>query len=200
MIHTSNNRKRVIKLLLGIICPLVIMDAITKAVVRGSLIPGESIPVIGDILRITFVQNYTGFSWWVPALPLWAKIVFHVLMVSLALVAFPFYLFYTQTRRQNLWTDLAFVTIVAAILGHLFGDLLQPYTTDFIQIFHLPSANLSDIYAYAGIVALLVEMYLVYRLRKPHRKGLRSSLEDAVATRKEFIRFIRNGSKSSNNN
>ncbi|MBU1662514.1 MAG: signal peptidase II, partial [Chloroflexi bacterium] len=122
------------------------------------------------------------------------------IMIFLAIAAFPIYLFYTQTRRQNLWIRLAFVGIVSASLGHLLGDISQPYTTDFIQVFRSPSANLADIYSYVGIGALIIEMYQVNRTNKPRGKGIRGFLAEMVATRKEFIQFIKKRFKSSNEN
>lgn len=184
---------------LVIICLLVALDAAIRAVVRTSLLPGQSISLVGNIIQITFVPNYSGFSWWVPQLPSWAKVVYQVLLIFLLIVAFPVYLFYKQTRRQPVWMDLAFVCIVSAFLGHLLGDLSQPYTTDFVRVFHSPSANLADIYATIGIGSLIIEMYQVSRIRKTREKGLRSFLAGMLATRKEFIQFVKSGFRRSGN-
>lgn len=182
--------------LIGIACLLVAVDQLSKAAVRGALAPGESIPLIDDVLRITFFQNFKGFSWWVPALPLWTKSVLRVLLLFILLAAFPVYLFYTQTRRQSIWVDMAVVGLSASACGHLLDDVLVGYTTDFIQVFHLPSANLADIYSYFGLGALLVETVLVLRAGKPRWKGIRHLMVALVQVRKEFFEFLREAIKS----
>ena len=179
--------------LIAIVCLLVIVDQVTKAIVRKALTPGGSVPLIGDVLRITFFQNFKGFSWWVPALPSWVKSVFRVALIFMVVLAFPVYIFYTHTRRQSVWADIAVVGIAASGCGHLMDDLFAPYTTDFIQVFHSPSANLADVYSYVGIGALAVEMLLVFRIRKPKWKGFRHLLAAAVRTRNEFLEFIIRG-------
>jgi hypothetical protein len=79
----------------------------------------------------------------------------------------------------------------------LMDPLFAPYTTDFIQVFHSPSAKLADVYAYIGIGALAVEMSLLLRLKRPRWRGLRHLLAAAVRTRKEFLRSIAGRIRSS---
>jgi signal peptidase II len=188
----EHKRSRLLQLI-ALVCLLVVVDQVTKSIVRKAFTPGGSIPLIGDVLRITFVQNFEGFSWWVPTLPLWVKSAFRVVLICIALLAFPVYSLYTQTRRQSTWADIAVAGITASALGHLVDDLFVPYTTDFFQVFHSPSANLADVYSYVGIGALAVEMIYVFRVRKRKGKAFRHLLVDAVRTRKEFLEFILRG-------
>ncbi|HEX5823739.1 MAG TPA: signal peptidase II [Candidatus Limnocylindrales bacterium] len=44
-------------LFIGLAVAIVVVDQATKAVVTGSLRPGESRPIIGDLVRIVFSQN-----------------------------------------------------------------------------------------------------------------------------------------------
>jgi lipoprotein signal peptidase len=179
------------KSLLVITGLLVILDAATKMVIRTVLLPGQSMAVFGNVVRITFVPNYSGFSWWVPHLPSWVNVMYEGLLIILVIAAYPIYLFYTQTRRNSVWTGLAFVLLLSACLGHLLGDIGQPYTTDFIQVLNSPSANLADVYAYIGLGSLMMELYLGIRLRKGLETGLRGLLASMLATRREFIEFVK---------
>jgi lipoprotein signal peptidase len=189
-------RNRLLQLI-ALVCLLVIVDQVTKASVRKALTPGGSISLISDALHITFVQNYKGFSWWVPTLPIWVKTVFRVVLICIALLAFPVYSFYTQTRRRSIWADIAVVGITTSAWGHLMDDLFVPYTTDFIQVFHSPSANLADVYSYVGIGALAVEIVSAFRVRKRRGEAFRHLLADAVRTRKEFLEFVIRGMRVS---
>ena len=155
--------------LIAIACLLVFMDQVSKAIVRTAMAPGSSIPLLDGALQITFVQNFRGFSWWVPTLPAWAKPVYQALLIFIVLAAFPVRTFYSHTRRQSIWADVAVVDLAASAGGHLMDGFFVPYATDFIQVFHSPSANLADIYSYVGIGALTVEMILMSALRKSKR-------------------------------
>jgi hypothetical protein len=66
----------------------------------------------------------------------------------------------------------------------------MPFTTDFIQVFHSPGANLADIYSYVGISALVVEMIWAFRGRRPKWKGFRRLLAVEVRLWKEFVEFF----------
>jgi lipoprotein signal peptidase len=170
-------------------------DYASKALVQSNLSPGESIALIDNVFRVTYVQNYSGFSWFVPELPPWVQIIFQAFLFLLAILAFPIYLFYTSTRRHTLWTDVTFVCLVSSFLGHSVVDVFFPYTVDFLQVFRSPSANFADLYSYVGIGALLIEITQVYSLQEHRWKGLHQYLVDRAHTRKEFFDFIRKGCK-----
>ena len=60
----DSSRKRLLLLLLGLL--LVALDQITKILVKTNMCVGDSIPVIGDFLRICYVENVGmafGFAW-----------------------------------------------------------------------------------------------------------------------------------------
>ena len=180
---------------LGIIFLLGSVDYVSKALIHTNLSPGQSIPLIGNFLRLTYVQNCTGFSWFVPEMPAWVQTGFQAFLFLLAVIAFPVYLFYTHTRRQTFWTDTSFVCLVSSFLGHSVIDVFFPCTVDFLQVFQSPIANLADLYSYIGIGALLVELAQVSSLKKLRSKDLYQHLTDMINVRKEFFNFIRKGLK-----
>lgn len=169
---------------------LVILDALTKQVVRCRLSPGDSISLMGNFLRITYIQNFTGFSWWVPNLPDWVTYIFQGILALIVLGSLPVYLFYIQTRRRSIWTDLALIGITAGSLGHLVEDLFLPFTTDFIQVLGSPSANFDDLYAYVGVLALAIEIVYGARARKMRQENQVGFWNEMISTRKEFIHFV----------
>jgi signal peptidase II len=172
-----------------LIALLVAADYGSKTFVRANLDPGESLPLVDNLFKVTYLPNYSGFSWFVPPLPVWVQVGFQLCLLFLALAAFPLYLFYTSNRRHSLWTDLAFIFLVASFLGHSINDYLLGFTVDFLRVLNSPTANLADLYAYIGLGALLVEVVQVYSQRKPRWEGMRSFLIHLSTTRKEFIEF-----------
>jgi signal peptidase II len=176
-----------------VIAVLVFWDWISKTIVRAILTPGESVYVLGNALKITYVQNYRGVSWWVPELPAWSNIILQILSLFVVLAAYPVYLFYINKRRHTIWVDIAFVGVVASCTGHLLNDLFFSYTVDFIQVYHSPSANFADIYSYVGMVGLVIEIVQVYRSRRHVWKGFRQWVEERKALRNEIMEYYRRG-------
>ncbi len=188
------NQKAVLPIhLLATICLLIFADQASKAIVRMNLPPGGSISLINEALRITYTQNFRGFSWWVPALPAWTKVTFQFVLFLMVMVAVPIYIFYNHTCRHSIWADIGFVGVVASGSSHLVDDFLMPFATDFIQVFGSPCANFADIYSYIGIGAVAVETIWVFKTRKPRWKGIRHFLSARLQTWKEFVEFFRKG-------
>lgn len=107
--------------LVSAIAVLVVSDAAARWIVRIHLQPGQVMPIAGQYLGVTFNPNFSGFSWWVLQLPSWAGMVYQLVLVLLLIFAFPFYQFFAQTRGTTRWTNISFICIVSACLGHLVG-------------------------------------------------------------------------------
>jgi lipoprotein signal peptidase len=170
---------------------LVLWDWISKTIVRADLLPGQSVSILGNALKITYVQNYRGVSWWVPELPAWSNLILRGLFLLVILAADPVYLFYVNQRRHTAWVDIAFVGIVASCMGHLLNDLFFSYTVDFIQLYHSPSANFADIYSYVGIITLVIETVQVCRSREHIWKGIRQFVKGRKALINEIREYYR---------
>jgi signal peptidase II len=182
--------RRDVLLWAGLTCLLVAVDQASKWVARTRLSPGSSLSILGDVLRITFIPNYRGFSWLVPVLPQWVKLPFLLLRLVILVMAFPVYEFYKRSGQGSRWAWVALVGISAGILGNLLDDLFVPYTTDFIQVFQSPSANLADLLSYVGVGALLAEVAWRWRRTKPRWRGFRYHWTKATQERRAFFAFL----------
>ena len=174
----------------GLTCLLVAVDQVSKLVVRSTLSPGDSLPILGGVLRVTFVPNYSGFSWFVPVLPEWVKPPFLLLRLAILVMAFPVYEFYRRSGQGSRWASVALVGISAGTLGNVLDDLFVPYTTDFVQVFQSPSANFADLLSFVGVGALLVEVALRSRRKRLHWRGFRYHWTEATQLRREFFGFL----------
>jgi lipoprotein signal peptidase len=174
----------------GFTCLLVAVDQLSKLVVRATLSPGSTLPLLDDILRITFVPNYRGFSWFVPVPPEWVKTPFLLLRLLIFLMAFPVYEFYRRSGQGSRWAWVALIGISAGTMGDALDDLFFPYTTDFIQVCQSPSANFADTLSFVGVGALLVEVALRWRREKPRWRGFRHHLAEATHMRRAFFAFL----------
>jgi len=174
----------------GLTCLLVALDQVSKLVVRSTLTPGSTLPILGDILSVTFIPNYRGFSWFVPVLPEWVVPPFLLLRLLIFGMAFPVYEFYKRSGRALGWAWVALIGISTGTLGNVLDDLFLPYTTDFIQVFHSPSGNFADLWSFVGVLALLVEVALRWRRTKPRWQGFRYHWSKATQARREFFGFL----------
>jgi signal peptidase II len=177
---------------LGCICLLILIDQASKAFIRTTLLPGSRLPFIDNILFITFIQNFRGFSWFVPNLPEWFHILFLVLRLIILAMAFPVYDFYFQSKQSSRWAWIALIAITAGVTGNLLDDIFMSYTTDFIQIFHSPSANLADLFSYTGIGALAIEFIVQWKKKRPRWRSLRYFIAHVVQVRQDFFFFLKN--------
>jgi len=174
----------------GLTCLLVALDQVTKLVVRSRLTPGSTLPILGDILSVTFIPNYRGFSWFVPVLPEWVVPPFLLLRLFVLVMAFPVYEFYKRSGRASGWACVALICISAGAMGNILDDLFLPYTTDFIQVFQSPSANFADLWSFVGVLALLFEVTLRWRRTKPRWRGFRYHWKKATQVRRAFFGFL----------
>ncbi len=170
---------------------LALVDQLTKAFVRSTQLPGCRTPIIDDLLFITFVPNYRGFSWFVPDLPQWVGILFFFLRILLLLLAFPLFSFYRAQGSAGCWSRIALLGLSGGILGNLLDGLFTPYTTDFIQIGHSPSANLADLYAFIGLLALAAEGFDRRRRSGFSRLGPAALWRQSCERKRAFWAFLK---------
>ncbi|NLP11130.1 hypothetical protein GX408_12110 [bacterium] len=170
---------------------LALVDQLTKAFVRSTQLPDCRIPIVDDLLFITFIPNYRGFSWFVPDLPQWAAVSFFFLRILLLLLAFPLFSFYREQGFAGCWSRIALLGLSGGILGNLLDGLFTPYTTDFIQIGHSPSANLADLFAFIGLVALAAEGFGRWRRSGFNRPGLEALWKQSCERKRAFGAFLK---------
>lgn len=142
---------------LALILALALADRLSKAMVEANLSPGDSYPLIGDIVRITYARNYSAYTWLVPNMPAWVRDFAGVLTFSLAIAAFPVYFYYTARVRRSIWTEAGLISLAASGFSHSLNDLGTNYTVDFLHFFGWRIANLADMYGLACMLALFIE-------------------------------------------
>ncbi|MFH0920364.1 MAG: signal peptidase II [Fibrobacterota bacterium] len=112
---------------------LVLLDQLTKQLVASRMVPGQSIPVLGDWVRLTFIYNQNGAFGLTPAalLPfLSSKIFFTVFnLAAMALVVG----LYLKTEARERWMRLGLALIVSGAMGNLIDRLRLGHVIDFVD-------------------------------------------------------------------
>lgn len=123
-------------------------DQLTKALVRGSLAPGDQRRLIPGVLALVHTTNtgvaFSAFSGNAAVVTLLA------LVVLAALLGF----FARYSHQPLLW--LAVGLIAGGALGNLIDRLRAGAVTDFIKLPDWPAFNLADSAITIGVVALVL--------------------------------------------
>jgi signal peptidase II len=125
------------------------VDQATKAAVRAQLPPGTSVPVIGDLLRLTHVSNLGASFGMMPGYrPLFIAVSICVLVAIAAFVV--------RRRPERLWIVVALGLVAGGALGNLIDRIALGSVTDFIRIpFDFPVFNVADSSVLVGVTMLV---------------------------------------------
>lgn len=144
-------------LVLGIALFLVFLDQLSKFLIEDRLDPGESISIIGDLLRFTLVYNDSAaFSLGVGAT--WPL----TIISSIAVLAI---IWFGPKSKTFIW-----LIISGLVLGGATGNLIdrlfrEPgfangHVVDFLQIpFNFPIFNLADSFVVIGVSLALLRTF-----------------------------------------
>ncbi len=148
-------------------------DQGTKVLVTENLRIGESVPAVGELLKLTYVTNSgaafsiaSGFTW--------------ILSILAAIVVVAIIWFARRIRiRSRAWAVMLGLVLGGAV-GNLTDRLLRPpgfgrgEVVDFLQLWGFPAIfNLADVAVCAG-----VGVFLVLTLRGIHLDGTRGHERD----------------------
>ena len=156
-------------LLLKRICPLfaVILlyasDQLSKLLAGKFLLPGESIPVVKNILHLTLVYN-TGAAFGMFR----SKPQLFVIMAVIA-VFFIFFLVLRRSHMLNVAERFSLYLILAGTLGNLTDRLRFGHVVDFIDLRVWPVFNFADSFITIGAVILGLSILGMFRRKAEAR-------------------------------
>lgn len=109
-----------------IIISIIILDQVTKYIIKVSMYLGESITVLGDFFRITYVEN--------PGMACGVRLGNPVIFLGLSLFAAGLVFYYLYKLRNKGWPlQLALSFISAGAIGNLVDRFLYGKVVDFLD-------------------------------------------------------------------
>lgn len=132
---------------------VVILDQITKYLVRNSMYLGQSIPLIQDIFHITHVQNPGA------AFGILAYRTGFFILIGVLVVFFIFY-FWKQVGEGKLLLKFALSLQLGGAIGNLVDRIYFGQVTDFFDFRVFPVFNIADIAISVGVALLMLEIIL----------------------------------------
>jgi len=135
----------------------IILDQLSKALIRSTMFPGESISLWSGILDITYVRNEGAAFGLFPGRQ-------SVFMLTGILVLVGIAVFWWRRRPRSSWLAVSLGFVGAGALGNLIDRVTPPHlVTDFIDVFarHFPVFNVADSAIFIGVVMLMVWIVFV---------------------------------------
>lgn len=133
------------------------VDQLSKAVVAGAMARGQSVPVLGDLFRLTYIHN-AGAAFGVNL----GSPLLHTLLSVLALLAMGW--LYRSTPRSQWLVRLAVCLIVGGALGNIVDRLRLGQVVDFLDFGigarRWPVFNLADSFITVGVLVLALASIL----------------------------------------
>lgn len=126
------------------------IDQIAKGMVKHYMKIGDSLSIIGDVLRLTYIKN-PGMAF---GMQIGGKL-FYTIFASLACVIILVYLF--RLKLEHFWARIALASILGGAVGNLIDRLVHSEVVDFldIRIIRWPVFNLADVAITIGMVILI---------------------------------------------
>lgn len=144
---------------------LVLVDQLTKYMIVKSMEIGESIPIIGEILKITSHRNY-GAAWGM----LQNQMMFFYIITVIVLIALCY--FYYKEAADNLLMQSGLMLIFAGAIGNFIDRLFRGNVVDFIDTkiinYDFPIFNVADSCLTIGVFILLYELLFNQKEEKQH--------------------------------
>lgn len=144
-----------------VILGVLLTDHLIKLLVRSTMYCGQTIPVIGGIFSITYVQNRgAAFSLFTGR----GKMIMVITFIALCIAVW-----YMEKHKNSHWTLLlSLELIIAGGVGNLIDRAVRGYVTDMFDMHFFPVFNVADIAICVGCGFLILYMFV---FDKPDEKA-----------------------------
>lgn len=144
-------------LLLGMALLIIILDQITKCIVRKHISLYEVEPVIKNFWNWTLLYNKGAAFGFMNDDGVWSKFFFGIV----ALVVAMWLIHYLLNKRYSIIAGVGLTFILGGAVGNLTDRILFGKVTDFIQWYYnnhyWPAFNVADSFVSMGVVLLIIE-------------------------------------------
>ena len=153
------NRKILIIVIIGII-----LDRLSKIIISFNLKEEETIKVLGNFFRITFLKN-TGAAWSM----LEGKQIF-LIIISIVFLIFMIKVILND-KRNTKFNILGYSFIISGIIGNLIDRIIYRYVIDFLSFkiinYYFPVFNIADTLIVLGAIFFVTDIILEGRENSP---------------------------------
>lgn len=145
-------------MIIGFTLLFLLLDIVSKYLVSEFMIFNQSIVVIDNLFKLTYVKN-TGAAW-----SIFASNTFFIIFISLLIIIALIYYMY-KSNSLKFFEKLSYSLILGGALGNFFNRIFCGYVIDFIDLnifgWNYPIFNLADTFIVSGVVLLLIGTWRV---------------------------------------
>jgi len=156
----GQDRARLHRFEVGLTAAIVIVDQITKALVRANIPLHDSVPVIPGFLNLAHVRNSGAAFGFLNAVDFPYKSAVVALVAASALMGIAFYA--ARVSSQDRAARLGLAMIVGGALGNLIDRLALGSVVDFVDVvfgsWHFWAFNVADSAITLGVAAMMIDM------------------------------------------
>ena len=131
---------------------LLAIDQIIKFIVTSKMMIADTIHVIKNFFRITYLQNTGG------AFSILSGNVILIVIITLILFGIIIYIVKTD-KNKNLFKTILYSMLIGGILGNLIDRIRLGYVIDYLDFnfgsYNFPVFNLADIFIVISIILLV---------------------------------------------
>lgn len=141
---------------------VLLLDQMTKYAVKTYMYVGESIPVLGDWLRLTSHRNQ-GAAWGILQGQRWLFVLITLVVVGGIIVT------ERRTPKDRKWFRIALALLLGGAVGNMVDRMARGEVVDFLDIraIHYPIFNVADSAIVIAVGLLLVDTFLGSRRSAP---------------------------------
>lgn len=130
---------------------VIILDQVIKQLVVYGMRLGQSIPIIQNLLNLTYVRNQ-GAAW-----GLFVGQSSFLLIVAVAVILFVLYYHYNLDRKDIIQLGLGL--ILGGSLGNTIDRVTRGYVVDYIDFIIFPVFNLADMMINLGVFLVFIRLF-----------------------------------------
>ena len=128
---------------------IIILDQLSKFLVKINFNLNESVPVMGEIFHLTYIHNFgAGFG-------ILQNQRILLVIISIAVAAFIFY-YAKKVKEEETLLQLLLGFVLGGTIGNLIDRIFLGYVTDFFDFMIWPVFNIADSFVTIGIIGLVI--------------------------------------------
>lgn len=143
------SRRPVRRLFVMLALVVVALDQLTKYLIVRQMVVGDSFPVLGRVLSLTYSRNMGSAMGLVPAGGRTLAIVAGIFVVAIVIWG-------VHWARRNAWLAWGLGGLLGGALGNLIDRVRLNYVIDFLDVHFWPVFNVADIAVCLGAAAILI--------------------------------------------
>ncbi len=134
-----------------LVIAVIALDQIIKYVIATNMFVGESIPIIPQVLHLTYILNAGA------AFGILANQRYFFIAIAAILIIITIY-FYPQIQRLSRTFQIAIAMLLSGAIGNMIDRIATGKVVDYIDIRIWPIFNLADIAIVLGCIIIIYEL------------------------------------------